>query len=282
MGRRGTVWLMVVVLMAGLVFVYSCGGGGDNDCTDVDGDGYYLEAGCPEPLDCDDFSAVVNPAAEEICNDESDNDCNGNIDCYDLSACLGAQSCDGCIDADDDSYFAITAACSGSDDCDDSFVDVNPAAEEICDDGSDNDCNGYIDCYDFSACAGTQACDGCVDADNDFFFAMTTTCSGSNDCADADSTINPDGDSDGDGVADCVDECIFNAGPVNLNGCPDSDGDGVADKDDLCPVDPNKTAPGVCGCGTLDADSDGDGVADCVDDCIFNPGPANLNGCPEP
>jgi hypothetical protein len=36
---------------------------------------------------------------------------------------------------------------------------------------------------------------------------------------------------------------------------------------DECPDDPNKTEPGVCGCGTPDVDTDGDGVMDCVDNC---------------
>ncbi|MBF0106501.1 MAG: hypothetical protein HQM16_14395 [Deltaproteobacteria bacterium] len=36
---------------------------------------------------------------------------------------------------------------------------------------------------------------------------------------------------------------------------------------DLCPEDPDKTAPGVCGCGTPDQDGDGDRVMDCEDAC---------------
>ncbi|MEW6199232.1 MAG: thrombospondin type 3 repeat-containing protein [Planctomycetota bacterium] len=36
---------------------------------------------------------------------------------------------------------------------------------------------------------------------------------------------------------------------------------------DQCPDDPNKTEPGVCGCGTPDVDSDDDGVLDCEDNC---------------
>jgi hypothetical protein len=36
-------------------------------------------------------------------------------------------------------------------------------------------------------------------------------------------------------------------------GPPDSDYDGTSDCDDGCPDDPNKTSPGVCGCGAADA-----------------------------
>ncbi|MBU4263389.1 MAG: hypothetical protein KKC76_16145 [Proteobacteria bacterium] len=36
---------------------------------------------------------------------------------------------------------------------------------------------------------------------------------------------------------------------------------------DLCPNDPLKTEPGVCGCGVVDADTDQDGTLDCNDSC---------------
>lgn len=55
-------------------------------------------------------------------------------------------------------------------------------------------------------------------------------------------------------------------------GMPDSGdmmGDEDAGPDDLCPKDPDKTEPGICGCGKTDdpSDTDGDGTADCVDKC---------------
>ena len=39
------------------------------------------------------------------------------------------------------------------------------------------------------------------------------------------------------------------------------DGNGVLD--DECPDDPDKTAPGVCGCGVADTDGDSDGNYAC-------------------
>ncbi len=51
----------------------------------------------------------------------------------------------------------------------------------------------------------------------------------------------------------------------------DTDGDGISDAEDQCSADPNKNAPGICGCGTADIDSDGDGTPDCKDGCPQDP-----------
>ena len=60
--------------------------------------------------------------------------------------------------------------------------------------------------------------------------------------------------------------------PVDYNpGQEDGDGDEVGDVCDGCPADPNKTAPGVCGCGVPDTDTDGDDTPDCVDGCPNEP-----------
>ncbi|MFH1885338.1 MAG: hypothetical protein ABIM40_01460, partial [Pseudomonadota bacterium] len=74
-------------------------------------------------------------------------------------------------------------------------------------------------------------------------------------------------DLDADGVADGSDNCVsvYNPGQEN------ADGDALGDACETCDNDPNKTAPGVCGCGVADTDSDSDGTPDCNDGCDFDP-----------
>ena len=50
----------------------------------------------------------------------------------------------------------------------------------------------------------------------------------------------------------------------------DTDSDGTPDCSDYCPNDPNKIEPGVCGCGVTDTDSDGDGMTDCWEKHIID------------
>lgn len=69
-------------------------------------------------------------------------------------------------------------------------------------------------------------------------------------------------------------------------GIPDdnTDGDSVPDCRDACPTDPNKNRPGMCGCGNRETDSDRDGTPDCVDSCPNDPektAPGEC-GCGEP
>ena len=98
---------------------------------------------------------------------------------------------------------------------------------------------------------------------------------------DCDSNGVPDecqSDSDGDGVIDACDGCPNDPNKIAPGHCgcgvaetPDSDGDGTYDCLDGCPNDPNKIAPGQCGCGNPDTDSDGDGTANCIDGCPSDP-----------
>lgn len=69
------------------------------------------------------------------------------------------------------------------------------------------------------------------------------------------------------GTVDVSHHLTTPAGCTPICGEVDTDNDGLGDLCDGCPNDPNKVAPGACGCGVVDLDSDNDGVADCVDNC---------------
>ena len=111
--------------------------------TDLDLDGF---SGCGD-IDCDDYDPSVYPGATEYCN-STDDDCNGIVDdpyAADTSAWF--------FDADGDGWGSETAvvdACSApagylstSGDCADSDYDINPDADERCDDDDvDEDCDG--------------------------------------------------------------------------------------------------------------------------------------------
>ncbi len=117
---------------------------------DEDGDGFGLDSSttraCSQPSgytdqggDCDDGDDTVNPAADDLC-DGIDNDCDG---IEDNTAWHPDSDGDGFGDPDITEY-----GCDAPDgyvldgsDCDDHEPAVNPDAEEICEDGIDNDCD---------------------------------------------------------------------------------------------------------------------------------------------
>lgn len=66
---------------------------------------------------------------------------------------------------------------------------------------------------------------------------------------------------------------------ISTNDDTDSDGDGVPDSEDGCPEDGDKTAPGVCDCGTPDTDGDNDGTPDCKDRCPEDPDKIDPGQC---
>ena len=103
--------------------------------------------------DCDDDATAVNPGLAEGCGDAVDNDCDG------LTDEQGAQGCtDFYLDADRDGYGVagdsrcLCAAAEPYDalaaqatDCDDGDDAVHPGADEICNQGVDDNCDGFAD-----------------------------------------------------------------------------------------------------------------------------------------
>jgi hypothetical protein len=92
--------------------------------------------------------------------------------------------------------------------------------------------------------------------------------------------VEPEPDTDGDGLLDKDDNCPNSFGPIENNGCPwpDTDKDGVLDKDDKCPNEMGPTENNGCPW----PDTDKDGTLDKDDKCPNQIGPAENNGCPWP
>ncbi len=169
----------------------------------------------------------------------------------------------------------------------------------VVDSETDNDGDGVPDNIDNCPAVANQ---DQTDSDGD---GMGDVCDSDRDgdgvandseCAPDDKTkfkswsVYADGDGDGYGAGPAVTVCGNNTVPAGYSerdddGCPndpqktapgvcgcgvadtDRDGDGVADCNDVCWDDPKKTDPGICGCGVADTDTDGDEVPDCKDNC---------------
>lgn len=107
---------------------------------DADEDGFTAD------VDCDDSDPAVHPEADEYC-DGINNDCDAAIDESDA-----VDASPWFMDADGDGFGAAavtTTACArppgfvaDDTDCDDDSQSSHPGAEEICNDGADNDCDG--------------------------------------------------------------------------------------------------------------------------------------------
>jgi len=83
----------------------------------------------------------------------------------------------------------------------------------------------------------------------------------------------------GDSAADSVTVTVRPAD--DSSPAPDDDPPPPPPADD-CPADPDKTAPGQCGCNTADTDTDGDGTADCNDGCPSDPAAVDPSDCAGP
>ncbi|MBK6754074.1 MAG: T9SS type A sorting domain-containing protein [Flavobacteriales bacterium] len=117
----------------------------------------------------------------------------------------------------------------------------------------------------FGTPCGLSYAINCDDADGDGVCNYFDLCAGT----PTGEGVNTDGCSCSQVVVDDGDVCTLDEclnGNVT-NTFQDADNDLTCDANDGCPNDPNKIAPGQCGCGIADTDSDNDGIANCNDDC---------------
>ncbi len=253
-------------------------------CPDPTPGGYVLDA-----TDCDDTDGAINPAANEVCDLDVDNDCDGVADDLDPST-TGEPTW--YADTDNDGYGDLnstTKKCdmpstheANSTDCDDTKAAVNPGAPETCSTAYDDDCDGMANEDD-----APDAPDWYIDTDNDGFANYSTSpttksCvqpSGTNeitdpeDCDDSDNQTYPgaaeicdskDNDCDGD-----VDE-----GTVDQWWYQDKDGDGYGSSISTlfqCPQPPGFVlASGDCDEDDWSINPGADEVCDGIDnDCDY-------------
>ncbi len=257
---------------------------GDGD-SDGYGDSAVSTQSCEAPTgmvdddtDCDDSSAAVSPADNEICNG-IDDDCDGDIDDADSGvdlATAGTWYADGDGDGHGDSSSTAVScdATSGfvadSSDCDDADGAIHPAASEACD-AIDNDCDGSVDEGVTSSFYADSDGDGYGDAasSTEDCSAPSGHVSDDSDCDDTDSGVSPsaseicnDIDDDCDGDIDDADSSVdTSTGQVWYL---DSDGDGYG-----------TSTSSTWSCDTLS------GYASATDDCDdgdagVNPGAAEV------
>ena len=185
--------------------------------------------------DCDDSDGAISPSATEEC-DGIDNDCDDEID--------ESGSTVWYLDGDGDGYgtdLDTTASCDAPDgyvstggDCEDDVAEVNPGADEVCDD-VDNDCDDEID-ED-----ATDADTWYEDFDEDGYgnaaeaIELCTSppgyVSNATDCNDNDATINPDAEETCNAIDDDCDGAVDDEAADAATYYADVDEDGYGDVD---------------------------------------------------
>ncbi|MEO8067819.1 MAG: hypothetical protein ABI599_09025, partial [Flavobacteriales bacterium] len=149
---------------------------------------------------------------------------------------------------------------------------------------NDDDADGV--CNAFDLCANTPTGEGV----NSNGCSCTQVTIDDGDVCTLDVCLNGDvtntfQDADGDLTCDANDGCPNDPNKIAPGQCgcgaadTDTDGDLTADCNDGCPNDANKIAPGICGCGVSDVDTDGDLTADCNDGCPADPNKTSPGTC---
>ena len=216
---------------------------------DADLDGYgdadVSEEACSQPTgyveddtDCDDSTDAAFPDNLEVC-DEIDNDCDGDVDEGVTTTYYADVDGDGYGDAGytQEACARPTGYSATAGDCDDSVAEVNPDADEECDD-IDNNCDGDIDedtAIDVSTWYADADGDGYgdadssdIDCDNPVGYVADDT-----DCDDSEATTNPGASEYCDGHDDDCDGEIDEDDSVDVSTWyEDSDGDGFGDADE--------------------------------------------------
>ncbi len=134
--------------------------------------------------------------------------------------------------------------------------------------------------YDFASiedsdCVTVTMIDPNADTDSDGVIDTSDLCPNTpiNESVNYDGCSTSQLDTDIDGVTDNLDLCpnTLISSSVDTNGCAayqrDTDGDGIMDNLDACPSTPANSVVDVYGCANTQTDSDNDGIADSLDLC---------------
>ncbi len=229
-----------------------------NDCVnglveawDADRDGFSACA-----TDCDDSDPDIHPGAAEQ-PDGIDNDCDDQID-------EGTTA----VDDDGDGYCDDPIACTDGSlpgDCADQAPAVNPGADEVVDNGIDDDCDGRVDFGVADDDADGVALSGgdCDDLDPTTFPGAPELVDGiDNDCDGKVDEGTSAGDDDGDGWCEGP-QCHDGSTPGDCNDNDDRTWPGAIEDPDWTDND----CDGLIDEGTARYDDDRDGYTEEGGDC---------------